>query len=187
MGPFAGAVLVGGRSSRMGTDKARLVIDGMALADRAAGVLEAAGADPVVFVGADPGRGRARRPVVDDRFPGEGPMGGVVSALGSIGHDLVGVVACDMPALAVDEFHRLLGAIGAADVAVTVAAGIDQPLHALWSRQALPVLARAFDDGERSLRRALGLLAVVRVPAGDPLHLIDIDTPEDLRSYRARR
>jgi len=171
----------------MGTDKARLEIDGVPLADRAAGVLAAAGADPVVLVGPDPEGRAARWSVVDDRFPGQGPMGGVISVLDAIDAGLVAVVACDMPALDSDEIRRLRGAIASADVAISVAAGIDQPLHAVWSRRALPALRTAFDTGERSLRRALHLLAVVRMPAGDPAHLVDIDTPEDLRSYLARR
>jgi molybdopterin-guanine dinucleotide biosynthesis protein A len=171
----------------MGTDKARLEIDGVPLADRAAAVLEAAGAAPVVLVGPDQKGTRAQWPTVDDRFPGQGPMGGVISALGSIDAALVAAVACDMPALDVGEIERLREAIGTADVAISVAAGVDQPLHAVWSLRALPVLLAAFDDGERSLRRALRLLGVVRIPAGDAAHLVDIDTPEDLRSYLARR
>ncbi len=171
----------------MGTDKARLEIDGVPLADRAAAVLETAGADPVVLVGPDPRGTAVQWSVIDDRFPGQGPMGGVISTLGAIDAHLVAVVACDMPALDADEIRRLRSSIGAADVAVSVAAGVDQPLHAVWSRRALPVLLTAFDGGERSLRRVLRLLAVVRMPAGDPAHLIDVDTPEDLRSYLARR
>ncbi len=171
----------------MGTDKARLEIDGIPLADRAAAVLEAAGADPVVLVGSSPEGTPAQWAVVDDRFPDQGPMGGVISVLDAMDADLVAVVACDMPALDADEFGRLRAAIGTADVAISVAAGVDQPLHALWSRHALPVLLAAFDGGERSLRRVLRQLAVVRTPAGDPAHLVDIDTPEDLRSYLARR
>ncbi|WP_434127450.1 molybdenum cofactor guanylyltransferase, partial [Enterococcus faecium] len=50
---FAGAVLTGGDSRRMGTDKALIEVDGGPLARRVANALRAAGADPVIAVGGD--------------------------------------------------------------------------------------------------------------------------------------
>ena len=50
---FAGAVLTGGRSSRMGQDKATLPVDGVPMAARVAGALRRAGAEPVLAVGGD--------------------------------------------------------------------------------------------------------------------------------------
>jgi molybdenum cofactor guanylyltransferase len=171
----------------MGIDKATMVIDGMTLADRAAQALEAAGADPVVFVGRARRRVALHRAVVDDQFPGEGPMGGVISALEAVDAPLLVVVACDMPSIHPAEIAGLRDAIAGAQVAVSVVDGVDQPLHAVWSRNATEALRSAFDRGDRSLRRALSELDVVRVQASDSARLVDIDTPHDLRAYLARR
>ena len=96
----AGAVLCGGSSRRMGTDKAFVEVDGVAMAERvAAGARRGGGCDPVVFVGGDTALlarfGRERLP---DRYPGEGPVGGVLTALRAVGDDVV-VAACDLPLL----------------------------------------------------------------------------------------
>src|SRR4029078_6965520 len=90
---FTGAVLCGGRSSRMGTDKAQIRIDGVPMAIRVGGCLLEAGADRILAIGA------ATTPLgqvgVPDRWPGEGPVGGVITALGVAGTD-VAVLACDL-------------------------------------------------------------------------------------------
>ena len=79
---FDGAVLCGGASRRMGRDKATLVLDGRPLAVRVADELAAAGALRVEAVGGDAEAlvraGLVHRP---DRWPGEGPLGGIVTSL----------------------------------------------------------------------------------------------------------
>ena len=98
--PFTGAVLTGGRSTRMGTDKAFVEVDGRPMAGRVAAALRAAGAAEVLAVGGDldrlPSLGFDR--AVPDRHPGEGPLGGLLTALAAAGHDVVVVLACDVPA-----------------------------------------------------------------------------------------
>lgn len=81
--PFAGAVLCGGASRRMGRDKALIPVDGRTLAGRVADALDAAGASPVVAVGGDLAALRAEGlTAVPDAMPGAGPLAGIVTALG---------------------------------------------------------------------------------------------------------
>ena len=95
----AGAVLTGGSSSRMGTDKALLELDGAVLARRVADALVTAGCAPVVAIGGDAGRLTAHGlAVVADRHPGEGPLGAIITALEHaepLEVDVVVVLACD--------------------------------------------------------------------------------------------
>ena len=96
---FAGAVLTGGASRRMGTDKALVEVDGRALALRVADALRAAGASRVVAVGGDLERLQALGlEAVPDLHPGEGPLGGILTALAATDQDVVVVLACDLPA-----------------------------------------------------------------------------------------
>jgi len=194
MTTWLGAVLTGGASRRMGTDKARVVVGGRALAAIAADALWAAGATDVVLVGGDapalvevvPG---AR--VVADRHPGEGPLGGILSAFDHVGAthpgvDLVAVVACDMPRLDGHAITALVEAVGAdptAAAAAAVVAGRPQPLTAVW-RPAVagPVLREAFAAGERAPRRVLPRLRLVGVHGLDTA-VVDVDSPADLARY----
>src|SRR5687768_5401850 len=97
--PFAGAVLTGGASRRMGADKALVEGDGLAMARRAADALWAAGATEVMAVGGDAqALGRLSLEVVRDLHPGEGPLGGILTALAATDEDVVVVLACDLVA-----------------------------------------------------------------------------------------
>src|SRR5688500_13149793 len=81
----------------MGADKALLEIDGVPMALRVAGARRAAGADRVLAVGGD---GAALADIglqfVDDAWPGAGPLGGLVTALGASDADIVVVASCDL-------------------------------------------------------------------------------------------
>src|SRR5688572_7864759 len=82
---FAAAVLCGGVSRRMGTDKALVEIDGTPMAVRVARALTAAGARRVIAVGGDArALASAGLEVVPDLEPGAGPLGGVVTALDAL-------------------------------------------------------------------------------------------------------
>lgn len=177
MSPLAGAVLVGGQSRRMGRDKALVPVDGAPMAQRVAAVLDAAGVAEVAFVGgADRGLGRRH---VADQFPGEGPLGGVVTALGALDGDLVIVVACDLPWLDTGTLNRLVDGLGTADVAFACT-DRREPMCALWRRaRALPVLTASFAAGERAIHRALDGLVVVDVTV-EARPLTNVNTPDDL-------
>ncbi len=130
---LGGAVLAGGRSRRMGSDKAFIEIDGRSMLERAVDALEQADAEPVLVVGGD----RAR--VADlglvwaaDRWPGEGPLGGIITALETIETELVAILPCDLIGASPVGVITVANAIGKADVAVPTADGHSEWLHAVW-------------------------------------------------------
>lgn len=191
-GAFAGAVLAGGASRRMGTDKAFVAApDGRPMVAVAADALRDAGAARTFVVGGDragvEGLGLAW---VADRHPGEGPLGGIITALGASDHDLVVVLACDMPEVDATVPAALVQALvdePGAGVAVALAGDRQQPLTSCWRRSlALEVLEGAYAGGQRAPRHVLEQLGAVGV-GGLPLdRLADVDSPDDLRRYADR-
>jgi molybdenum cofactor guanylyltransferase len=174
-------VLTGGSSRRMGTDKALLEVDGTALAVRVAGALRAAGADPVVAIGGDlDGLGRLGLTAVADGHPGEGPLGGILTALSVTDEDVVVVLACDLPAVDADAIRAVALALGDADVAAPWHGGRFELLHAAYARRGEPTLRAAFEAGERAPHRAVAELTVVGVADLPAAALTDADTPDDL-------
>lgn len=166
----------------MGTDKAFVEVDGRPLVTIAAHALRAAGADPVLAVGGDR---RALRALglsaIDDRWPGEGPLGGIIRALDAAPEaDAVVVLSCDLLAPSPDAVRAVVDGLDAADVAVPMVEGHAQWLHAAWRTSALSDLEAAFAAGVRAPRRAVEGLVVARVAGGDPERFRDADTPEDL-------
>lgn len=181
MTSVAGAVLAGGASTRMGRPKAFIEIDGTTLLDRAVTALTEAGIEPVVVVGGDAAAIEAAGHVfIPDAHPGEGPLGGVITALGATDREVVVILACDLLDASSLAVRSLVGALGTGDVAVPVVDGRAQWLHAAWRRSARPTLEAAFAAGERAPRRALDGLSVVEVLDGSPCWYADADTPADL-------
>jgi molybdopterin-guanine dinucleotide biosynthesis protein A len=163
----------------MGTDKALVEVEGVAMAERVARVLEAAGCAPVAFVGGDAvALGRFGRPFHVDRWPGEGPLGGVLTALVDIGGDVV-VTACDLPFLDAPAIGSLLAAATpGVDVAVAATERL-QPAVGWWSASARGPLEAAWGEGVRALHEAVARLHAVAVPV-DPGALRNVNAPVDL-------
>jgi molybdopterin-guanine dinucleotide biosynthesis protein A len=124
--------------------------------------------------------------VVPDADPGEGPLGGLVTALGELPDEIVLVVACDLVApdpAAMAATVRALAEQPAAGVAAPRWDGRVQWLHAAWRRPHVRErLAERFAAGERSLHRAVAQagIGLVTVTGVAPDGLADADTPDDL-------
>jgi molybdenum cofactor guanylyltransferase len=179
---FAGAVLCGGASRRMGRDKALVGVDGRALAVRVADALRAAGAEPVLAVGGDLGALAALGLAgVPDQEPGAGPLTGILTALAQGAAPVTFVAACDLVAPSAEAVTATISALGEADVAVPLVDGRRQWMHAAWRAGAAAPLAAAFAAGERAVHAAVaaaGLrVADVSLPASA---VADADTPADL-------
>ncbi len=183
-------ILVGGRSSRMGVDKAHALSAGRALAlrvaDRAASVCNSifAVGDPALY--ADLGL-----PVIADTRPGAGPLAAIEAALTATSADANLILACDMPALGSDMLEELFEAGG--DIAIPRhETGEIEPLCAVYRRNALPAIREALDSGMRGVTEALRRFEAVGNPAsaevryvrvGDPAAFANLNTPEDWRRY----
>ncbi len=181
---LSGILLTGGSSRRMGFDKAGLLVDGEACAERLARLLSDLAA-PVVEVGP----GHTGLPAVLESPPGSGPLAAVAagrSALLLAGHDGPALVlACDLPFVTKALLEVLADHPGDASVVPTVG-GVDQPLLARWSARDLDAAAKHLATGERSLRRLPDRAAATRLDeagwgaVADGRAFADADTPADL-------
>ncbi len=180
----AGFVLVGGRSTRMGRDKALLPFAGSTLAARvAAQVASAAGC--VTLVG-PMSYGRLGFSVTPDIFPGEGPLGGILTALQVTTADWNLVVACDMPAVSAGFLRELLAAAENLDADALVPAspgGRLEPLCAVYHRRSRQVLNHAFANGVRKIATALESVHMMRFPVAELAPFQNVNTPEDWAGY----
>ncbi len=162
-----GIVLAGGRSQRMGAEKAALMIGGEPLLRRVVRRLRAALPD-VLVVGPESLQSLvpdAR--VVPDADPGRGPLGGIVTAFDVLAGPRVFAVACDMPFVEpalVRELLRIADESPEADVvALRTARGVE-PLHAVYRSSCLPPMRAQLAAGEGALHLLLRQLRVREVP-----------------------
>lgn len=180
---ITGVVLAGGRSSRMGTDKARLKLQEKTLVEWSVEVLRRCfpttmviANDPAVFPGAVP-----------DDVPGLGPLGAIATALRCVSTPGIFVVACDMPFLNVDLIGDMARQLAGWD-AVAVRG---EQLHAAYSRSLLPFVEQQIAAGDLSVH---GLLERVRVRHFTEMELakypdwrrsfFNVNTPEEFEQAK---
>lgn len=193
-------VLAGGRSRRMGRDKASLEVAGETLAARAARVL--ASICPEVLVAAG---GRDLVPILPavEDGPGRGPAAGILGAVAARPGRALLVLACDVPRVPEALLARLAEAVepaadgdpaGAPDAVVPRTALGPEPLVAAYGPRALAALAAQVADGEHAVRALLARddlrVEYVEGPElerfGDPATtLANVNTPTDYRRLRS--
>jgi molybdenum cofactor guanylyltransferase len=182
------AIMAGGKSKRMGQDKAWIELDGEPLIARVATVL-ADVADEVIIVANDPKYESLGLRVVRDRYPTGGALGGIATGVGAATHDTVLIAACDMPFLSPDVWRVILGHSGEADVVIPKIGGEYETLHALYTKACVPQMARAIAENRL---RVISFFDQVRVLAIEEPELRAVDptlraftnvnTPEELAS-----
>jgi molybdopterin-guanine dinucleotide biosynthesis protein A len=140
----SGLVLAGGRSRRMGVDKALLEVAGQPLWQRQRDLLLAAGVEDVL-ISARPDQGwSAGLPVVHDAAPDHSPLGGIVAGLGAARADRLFVLAVDLPRLSPSWLEELWAAATVAGGAVgRWPEGHFEPLAALYPRGVLAEFSAA--------------------------------------------
>ncbi len=180
------AIMAGGKSKRMGQDKAWIELDGEPLIARVAAVL-AEVADEVIVVANDPRYESLGLRVVRDRYPQGGPLGGIATGVGAATHDTVLVAACDMPFLSATVWRVLLGHAGEADVVIPRIGGEYETLHAIYTKACVPHMVRSLAENQL---RVIAFFDRVRLLAIDEAELkaadatlrafTNVNTPEEL-------
>jgi molybdopterin-guanine dinucleotide biosynthesis protein A len=182
-----GFILVGGESSRMGTDKAQLVFHGIPSIERIATELLAA-TSIVIQVGSRLDRHLAIKNV-PDIHPGWGALGGIHTALRACERDWALIVACDLPFVTRALFERLAGFRNSqTDAVVPIQAdGRPQPLCALYRRETcLPQAERLIKNDEHTPRALLAAVETRRIEMtsladlrGAKNFFLNVNTPAD--------
>jgi molybdopterin-guanine dinucleotide biosynthesis protein A len=181
----AGFVLVGGRSSRMGCDKARLRVDSRLLVEVVAGKV-AEVAEGVTLIGEPRAFHDLPYACWADLRPGLGPLAGLETAL-SGGHAEFNVVAsCDIPGIQTGDLKRLLQVCWETQALCALArdpSGRKHPLCAVYRRECLPSVSAALNAGRLRLWELVEELKAVEVRIDSVLR--NLNTPEDWAAWQA--
>lgn len=178
--PIAVAIMAGGKSRRMGRDKAELELDGQTLLDRMIDQANMVSGTVLVI-----GRTGLRDDVrwLEDDEPGLGPIGGLKTALDHLGRPVL-LVACDMPLLDADAMRWLIEAFAHEAKAHGLAATRDgqlEPLFSVYTPAVLPLVDAQIEKSRRSLRRLIeaGEFRRVEAPSEVAGKLANVNTPQD--------
>lgn len=191
-------ILCGGRSRRMGQDKAQLELGGLSLLERVVGVSSGFGEGVSLACGQTPRYAELGLPLVLDESSESGPIAGLVAGLGSSSQTHLLAIACDMPFLSADLFQALWARVKEQDLDVCFLESEKgrEPLCAVYSRACLPFMRQALKAGNRKVTAfqkvegaeilRSGLLPLASLQDSSTYNrLANLNTPDDLE--RARR
>lgn len=184
-------ILVGGKGSRLGQDKAELVVGGRNLLQRLHAVL-LRHFDRVCLVGGNGARGCGPEEWIPDSSPGLGPLGGIQAGLSHARGSHAFFAACDLAFFRGDFAARLAQEADAYDAVVPAYRGFLEPMCAVYGKSCLPAIAAVLARGERRVsaffphvRTRLVPEEVIREYGHPDVLFLNINTPEDL--FKARR
>ena len=169
----------------MGRDKALLPFRGGVLGESVARAVECA-AGSAVLVGNPELGGRFGYPAIADLHPGEGPLGGILTALAHTAADWNLVVACDMPGVTGEFLRGLIEAaerLGAGALVPAGPSGIPEPLCAVYHGSSRAALETAFRCGVRQMTEGIGRLRTVIYPVPQLALFQNVNTPEEWAAH----
>ncbi|MFM9376404.1 molybdenum cofactor guanylyltransferase [Gordonia sp. VNK21] len=190
---LAGIVLAGGRSRRMGQDKASLDFQGRPMLDTVVDVV-AQRCAPVLVTAAQTSAAYGQLGEspnyqwVTAEEAGTGPLGGLVAALdvaAGAGAPAAFVCATDMPLIEPELIDELLRALTpSVDAVIVRDGGRDHPMAGIYRTRVMPTLLGLIADGELRMLSAVDAIVTHRVGISNPRWLTNVDAPEDLHRLR---
>jgi molybdopterin-guanine dinucleotide biosynthesis protein A len=188
----AAFILTGGRSSRMGTDKAFLDFGAQTLVERALSIV--ATVCPQVAIVGDPAKFSRFGAVIEDVYRDAGPLAGIHAALVQSSAELNLMLAVDMPFVSQNLLEFLFTCAASTDALVTVprtGRGF-QPLCAVYRTRFALAAEQALRAGKNKIDAAFAGLAIRVIEeselqgAGFSAQLfLNVNTPEDLRAAQS--
>ncbi len=190
---ISGVILAGGKSTRLGLDKAFLRLGSQTLIERTVEKLRHLSTDIIVVTNSPARYEPLSLPVrlVGDIEAGEGSLMGIYSGLQAARHPLALAVACDMPFLNLPLLRYMILMTHGHDVVVPYLDGYLEPLHAIYGRSCLAAMKIALQAGERRIvaffdHVRVRHLDVQEIDIFDPHHLsmFNVNTRDDWRRVR---
>jgi molybdopterin-guanine dinucleotide biosynthesis protein A len=176
---ISAVLLAGGKSSRMGQDKATMLFQGTPLWKIQLDLLyQLQPAEIFVSAQVDPGWRPPDVDLVSDDQPSRGPLGGIAATLARIATDHLLVLGIDMPFMTEKYLRKLCARIEPGRGVVPIIDDRAEPLAALYPRDAGPEFLRALSSNDFSLQPLVrGLIALGKL---QPLEV----APEELALFR---
>lgn len=189
--PLTVALLAGGQSSRMGTDKAFVHVRGRPLIEDILAAVRDLGAETILITNQPEKYGYLSLPLFGDVLPGKGALGGIYTALYHATHPHVLCLACDMPFVIKPLLTHLITLRHEAMVIMPRLGAEAEPFRAVYARTCLEPIRAALDSGKMRITSFFPAVRVrfvdePEIDRFDPQHqsFFNVNTPEDLEQAR---
>lgn len=181
-----GLLLIGGKSSRMGSDKSELILrDGLTQKQRGTALLKSVCDEVFISTCKDTGEPNT----IADAFGPIGPLGAIASAQKADPDSAWLILACDLPLLEKDQLEILIGSRSSSHDATyfsSASDGLPEPLCAIWEPTSIKAVQSAIDKSKQCPRSVLIQLNGHALPSPGLWPLANTNTEADLIEIRAR-
>lgn len=181
----AAIVLAGGKSSRMGEDKSLLPIQGKPMIERLYENLRR-NFDQVLISSGEPEKyAFLGAPVIPDKFPEQGPLMGIASAMAASTNETNFFIACDIPDPNLHIIRKMLRESEDCDAVVPVF-GKDraEPLFAVYKKKLLPLIQETLSLGKRRILDFFEYCDVKKLKMDENEVIMNINTIEEYKEYK---
>lgn len=189
---FTGIILSGGKSLRMGKNKAFIEIEGLPMIERILNLFKKIFNEILVitndknqFVHLDNVK------IFNDLIPYKGALGGLYTGLFYSSHEYSFCVGCDMPFLNESLIKFLIKKINGEDIIVPKTEKGLEPLHAIYSKRCLSIIKSMIDSGKSRIIDIYPLLKIKIIEEREFIDLdpekksfLNINTPEELEQIK---
>lgn len=174
-------VLAGGKSRRMGRDKACLMFEGKSLLERAIEGAKGLGVTEIYISGQAEGRySPGGMEILRDEYLGCGPLAGIYAGLCRASEDRLMVVPCDVPFLNYSLFLEMALYTQGVSVVVPSDGTHLQPLVAIYTKNCIPFIRDMLDQGKCRIIDLYEMVPVAYFPVEkDEITFFNVNSPED--------
>lgn len=187
------AIMAGGKSSRMGTDKAFVPFQGRPMIEIVIERVAGLGAETILITNKPAEYAHLGLPMFGDVLPDHGPLGGIYTAVLRAQHPYVLVVACDMPWLSPALLTYQINLRHTADIIVPQWDKFPEPLHAVYSKACLPAIEANLQAQQLKITAFFGRVSV-RFVKREEIEKVDVNgrsfanvnTPDELHNAQQK-
>lgn len=187
------AIQAGGKSSRMGRDKAFVPFQGRPLIEVVRERVAGLGDELILITNNPDDYAHLGLPMFGDVYPDCGPLGGIYTAILRAANPHTLVVACDMPWLNRELLRQMVALRETADIIVPRWDKFPEPLHAVYSKSCLGAIAEQLQAGQFKITGFYGRMDVRFIDRTEIMHydpegrsFVNINTPDDLAAEQDR-
>lgn len=181
-------ILAGGKSTRMGTDKALIKIGDKSLLETAINICKPV-CNSIVISSNNQEHGKCGYPVIADEIRDCGPIGGILSCLRKSETDWNFVISVDTPFVTSDFILFLTTQTENYDAVVPVHFSNKEPLIALYNKNCLPVIEKQISTHQFKIHHLINLINTNFLNVGkwveNNAHFFsNLNRPEDLHGKK---
>ena len=188
---FSAVILAGGKSLRMGRDKAFLEMGGQTLLARQIQLVREIGACEIFISGrADADYSASGCRVLQDKFPDAGPLAGIERALDAASSPMLLALAVDLPGMSADWLRGLAARCSENSGVVPRVQGNLEPLAAFYPKAALPLAVSLLNENSNAVKHfaercaQAALVNFVDVPGDETRVFKNCNSSADLAAIR---